>query len=90
MGVNGRKVGFILNLACDEKRDGGCNISATFSAENLTRAIKRARDAGWCVSKDKTRCYCPKHAAWNRSVGCLGCTSNSKLYYTAPTTSNDF
>lgn len=73
MGLYGYKVGYVLELNCDEHRCyPKCKESATFTGSNLNVAISNARKAGWCVSRDKTRCYCPTHAKWNRNVGCLG------------------
>ena len=33
---------------------------------------KYAREAGWAVSKDYRKCYCPSCAPARRNVGCKG------------------
>lgn len=58
-----------IYLACDEI---GCHEQADISCYCRTNGVKVARAAGWAISRDRKKCYCPKHAYGRTSVGCRG------------------
>ena len=66
MGLSGHKIGYRLNIECDEP---GCRVSCTYFDNNATKAIEQARRAGWAISKDLQSCWCSNHAHIHRSVG---------------------
>jgi len=47
-------------------RDYACGDCPTV---NTFTSIDCARAAGWCVSQDRKKCYCPVHAPLHRHVG---------------------
>lgn len=66
MGVNGNYIGFRLCVECDEPN---CSVSCTYFADNITQAIKQARESGWAISKDKQSAWCANCAAKHRHIG---------------------
>jgi hypothetical protein len=49
-----------------------CDTVAHFVSCAKGRAIKQARAAGWAISTDRQRCYCPKCAPHKTYTGVKG------------------
>lgn len=52
--------------------DGRVYVCDECASEKTFKSIKKARSAGWAISRDYKRCYCPNCAPRHRHVGRSG------------------
>lgn len=56
--------GYSADFYCDCdacKAESWQQAEADFAGKNHTDCMRQARNAGWRISADKTRCYAPAH-----------------------------